>query len=58
MIVIGIANIPFSIYLAKNCELGVMGIRLATTILMGIAAIVFPINLRMIIKKLETAKVK
>lgn len=49
----GIVNVPLSIFLAKTCELGVVGVRLATTLLMAIAAIAFPINLRMIVKKIE-----
>jgi O-antigen/teichoic acid export membrane protein len=53
MTFMGIANIPLSIFLARNCNLGVVGIRLATTILMGIAAVAFPINLNKIIKSLE-----
>lgn len=53
MTFMGAANIPLSIFLAKNCGLGVVGIRLATTILMAIAAIAFPINLRRIIDKVE-----
>ena len=53
MVIIGVLNIPFSIFLAKNCGLGVVGIRLATTILMLAAAIAFPLDLRRIIKILE-----
>ena len=53
MIFMGTANIPFSVFLAQNCGLGIVGIRLATTILMGIGAILFPINLSNILKKLE-----
>lgn len=53
MLFMGISNIPFSIFLAKNCGLGVIGIRLSTTILMGIAAIAFPINLRNIVNNIE-----
>ena len=56
MTFMGAANIPLSIFLAKNCGLGVVGIRLATTILMAIAAIVFPINLRQIIGRIENGE--
>lgn len=48
-----VLNIPFSIFLATKCQMGVVGIRLATTILMAVAAISFPINLYAIIKKLK-----
>ena len=51
MTFMGIANIPFSIYLATTYDLGVVGIRLATTLLMFIAAVAFPINLWFILKK-------
>ena len=53
MTFMGISNIPLSIFLAKNCGLGVVGVRLATTILMAIAAVVLPINLRHIVNRLE-----
>lgn len=53
MTIMGASNIPLSIFLAKNCGLGVVGVRLATTILMGIAAIAFPINLRNIVNNIE-----
>lgn len=53
MTFMGTTNIPLSIFLAKNCGLGVVGVRLATTILMGIAAIAFPINLRNIVNNIE-----
>ena len=49
----GIANIPLSVFLGVNCEMGVVGIRLATTILMFIGAIYYPINLNMILKDIE-----
>lgn len=53
MIFMGASNIPLSIFLAKNCGLGVIGIRLATTILMAIAAIAFPFNLHRILLRYE-----
>ena len=53
MVIIGSLNVPLSIILAKTFGLGVVGVRLATTILMMIAAIAFSINLRQIMKKLE-----
>lgn len=56
MVLMGIANIPFSIFLAKTCGLGIVGIRLATTILMGIGAIAFPLNLNFILKKYQIEK--
>lgn len=51
--IMGVINVPFSIFLASTLGLGVVGIRLATTILMAVAAIAFPINLKYIIKKEE-----
>ena len=47
----GIINIPLSFYFARDLELGVVGVRLATTILMFIGAIVYPVNLHFILKK-------
>lgn len=53
MIIMGAANIPLSILLAKNFSLGVVGIRLATTILMAIGTVAFPVNLNNILKKIK-----
>ncbi len=53
----GCANIPFSIFLGVHCGLGVVGIRLATTILVFIEIIVLGINLNWIIKELEKKEV-
>lgn len=58
MTFMGILNIPLSILLAKNLGMGVVGIRLATTILMGCAAIIFPINLYCIIRRLQNKSIK
>ncbi|MFR1517247.1 MAG: lipopolysaccharide biosynthesis protein [Clostridia bacterium] len=52
-LIIGIANIPLSIYLGVYKNLGVVGIRLATTILVLAADIVLGLNLKNIIKRLE-----
>ena len=49
-----IVNIPLSIYLAVNCNMGVIGIKVATTILVGISAITLPFNLKYTIRRLET----
>jgi O-antigen/teichoic acid export membrane protein len=49
----GIINIPLAIFLAKTCGLGVAGIRLATTILVGIGSIYLPINTHIVLKKLK-----
>ena len=57
MVFMGIANVPLSIFLAKNCGFGVVGIRLATTILMAVAAVIFPVNLYKIVKKIETKNI-
>ncbi len=48
-----VINIPFSIYLANHCGLGVFGIKLATTILVSISAITLPINLFIHLRKAE-----
>lgn len=53
MTIMGITNIPLSIFLAVKCGMGVVGIRLATTILMAIAFVYFPINLYFIMKGYE-----
>mgnify|MGYP000971711398 CR=1 FL=1 len=45
----GIINVPLSIFLGINCGLGVVGIKLATTILMAFAAIFYPFNLHFIL---------
>lgn len=49
----GIINVPLSIFLGVNCGLGVVGVRLATTILMAIGAVYYPINLHIILRKAE-----
>ena len=55
-IIIGIANIPFSIFLGVNCNMGVVGVRLATTILVLIEVVVLFINLLFIISKKSKLK--
>lgn len=50
---LGIANVPFSIFLGVKCEMQTVGVRLATTILVAIADIVLGFNLRGIINKIE-----
>ena len=50
---LGVINIPLSVFFAKEIGLGVVGVRLATTILIGIAAVSFSINLNYILKKIE-----
>lgn len=57
MIFMGALKVPLSVFFAKNCEFGVVGVQLATTLLMLIAAIAFTINLRIIVKKVESKKV-
>lgn len=49
----GIANVPLSIFLGVNCQMGVVGIRLATTILMAIGAVFYPLNWQRILKDFE-----
>lgn len=49
-----IINIPLSVYYAVNCGMGVFGIKLATTILVTISAITLPINLRIVLKKMDS----
>lgn len=49
----GILNIPFSIYLGVTKQLGTVGIRLATTILMFFAVIVLAIDLYNIVRTLR-----
>lgn len=46
MVLIGLINVPFAIFCAKSLHLGVVGIRLATTILIFIPAVVFPFDLK------------
>ena len=48
-----VINIPLSIYFAVNCGMGVFGIKLATTILVTISAVTLPINLRIVLKKMD-----
>ena len=48
-----IINIPLSIYFAVNCGMGVLGIKLATTILVTISAVTLPINLRIVLNKMD-----
>jgi O-antigen/teichoic acid export membrane protein len=50
----GIMNVPLSIFLGVNCGLGVVGIRLATTILMAFVAVFYPINLRSILRRVKS----
>lgn len=50
-IVLGIANVPFSIFLGVHYGLGPVGIRLATTILVCIADVVLAFNLKIILRK-------
>ena len=49
-----LGNIPLSLFLGKTCGMGVVGIRLATCLLVLIGALLFPINLRKIIHRLES----
>lgn len=49
----GVVNIPLSIWLATTAGLGVVGIKLATTILMGVGAIFQPIYYYRTIKKIK-----
>lgn len=51
--IIGILNIPSSIFLGVNMELGPLGIRLATTILIFIEVIVLGFNLHRIMKQVQ-----
>lgn len=50
-ILVGVANIPLSIFLCVNCNLGVFGVRLATTILVLILTSLLCINLNRILKR-------
>ncbi|TRX66357.1 lipopolysaccharide biosynthesis protein [Carboxylicivirga sp. M1479] len=49
-VITGVINIPLSIYLAKNLEMGINGIILATIICLGIGAIIYPIQYLKIIR--------
>lgn len=51
-IIQGVLNIPLSIFLAKNMNLGISGIVLGTNIVLFIFAVTAPIYYRKIIKKL------
>lgn len=53
MVIMGIVNVPLSIYLAVTCGMGVVGVKIATTILMVIACVFFPVNLKLIMKSYE-----
>lgn len=48
-----VINVPLSIFFAINCNMGVLGIKVATTILVGISAVTLPINLHFILKKID-----
>lgn len=56
MIIMGVANIPLSIYMARDMGYGVVGVRLATTILIGIQAVLYPLNLKAILNRMSTNK--
>ena len=49
----GLINIPFSIFLGVHMELGSLGIRLASTIIVFVQIIILGINLKTIISKYE-----
>lgn len=51
-----IINIPLSIHFAVNCGMGVLGIKLGTTILVAISAVTLPINLRIVLKRMDSSK--
>ena len=51
MTILGIANIPLSIFLSTTCSMGVFGIRFATNYFDFIAAIAFPINLYLLLEE-------
>ena len=57
-IILGLMNIPLSLYLGVYCDMGVFGIRFATTILVFIEVIVLGFNLKEIINKIEMIKIK
>ena len=52
-IIQGIVNVPMSIFLARNCGLGVVGVKLATAMLVGVGAIFQPIYYHITIDKLR-----
>lgn len=54
----GIANVPLSIFLSVNCGMGVVGVRLATTVLMLLGVIYYPIALERILKQEENKRNK
>lgn len=49
----GTLNIPLSIFFAKNCHMGVVGIKFATMLLMGAGAVFQPIYYHLNMKKLQ-----
>lgn len=51
--VVGVVNIPFSIFLGVKLGMGPVGIRLATTILISIEVIILSLNLFYIVKRLK-----
>lgn len=53
-IIQGGLNIPLSIFLAKQCGLGVTGIKLATTILMSISVVFQPLYFRYSLKQIRS----
>lgn len=56
--IIGTVNIPLSIFLGVNLGLGVIGIRLATTILIFIEVIVLGVNLKCIMNGIDDSKIQ
>lgn len=52
-IIIGILNVPLSIFLGVHLNMGSFGVRLATTLLVAVAVIIMAINLRNTISKVE-----
>ena len=53
MIISGALNIPLSVFMARDLDMGVLGVRLATTILIAIQAVAYPINLKYELNKLK-----
>lgn len=49
-IIVGIANIPLSIFFCVNCDMGVLGVRLATTVLVFLLTCMLWLNLKRIIQ--------
>ena len=49
----GILCVPLAIFLGVTCNLGVVGIKLATVIMLAIGAVAYPINLHNILKREE-----